>query len=107
MTACHPLCALGPRTDHPGYLEYRCITADIESLPWPGEDGYEDSLPCPCGCPPDMHVGDIGCPCGLPDGPRCATWLGADSAAVEPADSPLFDALCAKLGRPALDGWAS
>lgn len=28
---------------------------------------------CPCGCDPDMHIGDIGCPCGLPDEPPCAT----------------------------------
>lgn len=28
--------------------------------------------PCPCGCPAEMHVGEIGCPHGLPDEPPCA-----------------------------------
>lgn len=27
---------------------------------------------CPCGCPRDMHIDQIGCPCGLPDEPPCA-----------------------------------
>jgi SLOG family YspA-like protein len=27
---------------------------------------------CRCGCPADMHIGEIGCPCGLPDEPPCA-----------------------------------
>jgi hypothetical protein len=30
------------------------------------------SSPCPCGCAPDMHIGDIGCSCGLPDEAPCA-----------------------------------
>lgn len=41
---CHPRCTLGPNADHPGYLEYRCITDAVDTLPWPGEDGYVDSL---------------------------------------------------------------
>ena len=28
---------------------------------------------CPCGCPADMHIGEIGCPCALPGDPPCAT----------------------------------
>ena len=46
---CHPRCSLEPRTDHPGYLGYRCITDMVDTLPWPGEDGYEDSLTPPAG----------------------------------------------------------
>lgn len=26
---------------------------------------------CPCGCPRDQHIGEVGCPCGLPDEPPC------------------------------------
>jgi hypothetical protein len=26
---------------------------------------------CPCGCPENMHIGEIGCPCALPDEPPC------------------------------------
>lgn len=28
---------------------------------------------CRCGCPPSMHVGEIGCPCALPGDPPCVT----------------------------------
>lgn len=50
---CHPRCCLGPNADHPGYLGYRCITESVETLPWPGEDGYDESL-IPPGKPADQ-----------------------------------------------------
>jgi hypothetical protein len=34
---------------------------------------------CACGCPPDMHVGEIGCPCGLPDEPPCTPMESRES----------------------------
>ena len=54
---CHPRCALGPYRDHPGYLGYRCITESVDTLPWPGEDGYEASVLPPAEC------GDYPAPC--------------------------------------------
>lgn len=38
---CHPDCVLGPNADHPGYLEYRCIDGNVNSLPFPGEERVE------------------------------------------------------------------
>lgn len=34
---------------------------------------------CLCGCPRDMHIGEVGCPCGLPDEPPCSP---ADNAST-------------------------
>lgn len=42
---CHYLCTLGPRVDHPGYLEYRCIDEHGHALPFPGE--HEPTTPTP------------------------------------------------------------
>lgn len=46
---------------------------------------------CPCGCPRDMHLGEVGCPCGLPDEPPCSP---ADTASTG-ADVEALDELAA------------
>lgn len=40
--------------------------------------------PCPCGCPRDSHIGEIGCPCALPGEPPCAL----PAAATTEVDTP-------------------
>lgn len=37
MSACHPDCIIGVGNDHPGYLGYRCLDVNVNTLPFPGE----------------------------------------------------------------------
>ena len=37
---------------------------------------------CPCGCPAEMHIGEIGCPCALPGEPPCNPTTESDRATV-------------------------
>ena len=49
--------------DRPGqYKRLNRIALDLADL----------ALPCPCGCPTEAHIGEIGCACGLPGEPPCA-----------------------------------
>jgi len=42
---CHWLCSIGPRRDHHGSSEYRCIDPEGKPRPWPGEPEYDDLAP--------------------------------------------------------------